>query len=83
MHPGFDCAVCQVGIDKEFAQLERDAALGRVVRAAVKAHDDEHCGAFGVEAIAEDIGHGTNYMPFVEGAKILRTIAAALREEGK
>lgn len=55
---------------------------GAACRAAVKAHDDEYCGAFGIDAIAENIGHGTNYMPFVEGARILRAIAAHLRAEG-
>ena len=75
LHPGFDCAICQVGIDEEFAQLERDAALGRAVRGSLD---------YGADAPAylEHVAHRWGG-EVIMARRVLLAIAAALREEGK
>lgn len=80
---GRDDVLSLCGLALEALDGERARRVGEAVIEAVRKHDEEHLGAFGIDAIADDIGSDTNYMPHVEGAKILRAAAAALREEAK
>lgn len=77
---GIRLGVCREA-ESEAAQMARDARLGAAVRLAVAALQSRQGDAYTVGDCAEEIGYGTNFMPFVEGACVLRAVAEALREE--